>query len=319
MTSLARTVESRTGQNALLVLDRARRVWARDKWLYVIMLPPALYFFIFHYIPMYGVILAFKDFSPAKGILGSPWVGLKNFEQFFTNPYSFTILKNTIIFRGLHLTLGFPMPIILALLLNELTSERFKRLVQTSSYLPHFISLVVVAGMVSSFLSTNGMINQIVAALGGQARPWLMDPNWFRPIWLVTGMWQHAGWTAVIYLASLTGINPELYEAAAIDGAGRFQRLRYVTVPGLMPTIIIMFLLRVGQFLNLDFQLILLLYTPSTYEVADVLGTFIYRRGILSADFSYATAVGLFQSFVGLFFIVGANKIAKKLGGVGLW
>lgn len=319
MTSLARTVESRTGQNALLVLDRARRVWARDKWLYVIMLPPALYFFIFHYIPMYGVILAFKDFSPAKGILGSPWVGLKNFEQFFANPYSFTILKNTIIFRGLHLTLGFPMPIILALLLNELTSERFKRLVQTSSYLPHFISLVVVAGMVSSFLSTNGMINQIVAALGGQARPWLMDPNWFRPIWLVTGMWQHAGWTAVIYLASLTGINPELYEAAAIDGAGRFQRLRYVTVPGLMPTIIIMFLLRVGQFLNLDFQLILLLYTPSTYEVADVLGTFIYRRGILSADFSYATAVGLFQSFVGLFFIVGANKIAKKLGGVGLW
>ncbi len=283
------------------------------------MLLPLAYFVLFHYMPMYGVVLAFKNFDPSKGVMGSPWAGLKYFKEFFSNRYSYQLLRNTITFRVWHLTLGFPAPIILALLLNELTSERFKRLVQTTSYLPRFISLVVVAGMVSTFLASDGLVNQIIVRLGGMARPWLMDPKWFRPIWLVQGMWQWAGWTAVIYLASLTNINPELYEAAAIDGANRTQRLRYITVPGIMPTIVIMFLLRVGQFLNVDYQMILLLYTGATYEVADILGTYIYRRGIVNAEFSFATAVGVFQSFVGLVFIIGANWLARRLGETSLW
>jgi putative aldouronate transport system permease protein len=300
-------------------LIRFARLVVRDRYLLLMMVLPAIYFIVFCYLPMYGVTLAFKRFDISQGIMDSPWIGLQNFREFFSNPYSYKVIANTLMLRVWHLTLGFPMPIVIALLLNEIRNDRFKRLVQTSSYLPHFISLVVVCGMVVSFLSSDGILNSIVKALGGQPQPWLQLPQYFRPIWLISGVWQDAGWTSVIYLAALASISPELYEAALVDGANRWQRIRHITIPGIMPTVTIMFLLRVGQLLALDFQKVLLLYTPSTYETADILGTYIYRRGILMADFSFATAVGLFQALVGLVFIVGANTIAKKAGQSGLW
>ncbi|HEY9075755.1 MAG TPA: ABC transporter permease subunit [Anaerolineaceae bacterium] len=300
-------------------LNRLWRVFLRDKYLYLMMLLPFTYFLIFHYAPMYGIVLAFKKFDIGLGIMDSPWVGFRYFEEFFTNPYSWKLIWNTVALRLWHLSLGFPAPIILALLLNEIRQERFKRLVQTSSYLPHFISLVVVCGMVISFLSSDGPVNKIIQFFGGSTIQFMQRPEWFRPIYIISGIWQDAGWTSVIYLAALTAINPDLYEAAVIDGANRFQRLRYVTLPGIAPTVMIMFLLRVGQLLTIDFQRVLLLYTPATYETADILGTYIYRRGIIGADFSYATAVGLFQSIVGLVFIVGSNAISKKLSETSLW
>ena len=295
------------------------RILERDRFLYLMMLLPAVYFIVFAYVPMYGLTLAFKKFDIEKGILGSPWVGFRYFEEFFRNPYSYKLIYNTVMLRIWHLTLGFPAPILLALMLNEIRRERFKRLVQTASYLPHFISLVVVCGMVVSFLSSDGILNNLVKALGGQSQQWLQKPQYFRPIWLISGIWQDAGWSSVIYLAALTAISPELYEAALVDGANRWQRIRNITIPGIMPTVTIMFLLRVGQMLTVDFQKVLLLYQPTTYETADILGTYIYRRGIIGADFSYATAVGLFQALVGLVFIVGSSWLAKKLGQSGLW
>ena len=296
-----------------------RKVFARDKYLYLMVLLPLAYFAIFHYIPLYGVTLAFKDFDIGKGIMGSPWAGFKYFEEFFANPYAWQVVRNTIVLRLWQLTIGFPAPILLALLLNELRAERFKRIVQTSSYLPHFISLVVVAGMVISFLASDGPINSLIKSLGWSSVPWMQRPEWFAPIFTFAGIWQHAGWASVIYLAALTGINPELVEAAVIDGAGRWQRLLNITLPGIAPTVTIMFLLRIGQLLTVDYQMILLLYSPAIYETADVLGTYIYRRGIIGADFSFATAVGLFQAAVGLVFIVGANWIAKRVGDTSLW
>jgi putative aldouronate transport system permease protein len=280
---------------------------------------PLAYFVVFHYIPLYGITLAFKDFDISQGIMGSPWVGLKYFEEFFSNPYSWLVIRNTVVLRLWQLAIGFPAPIILALFLNELRTERFKRIVQTSSYLPHFISLVVVSGMVISFLASDGPINNLIKSLGGQTVPWMQRPEYFAPIFTFSGIWQNAGWATVIYLAALTGINPELVEAAVIDGAGRWQRLLHITLPGIAPVVTIMFLLRIGQLLTVDYQMILLLYSPAIYETADVLGTYIYRRGIIGADFSFATAVGLFQAVVGLVFIVGANWIAKRVGDTSLW
>ncbi len=300
-------------------MDRIIKTFLRDRYLYLIMALPLAYFVVFHYIPMYGIVLAFKKFDISLGIMDSPWVGFQYFEEFFNNPYSWKLIWNTVALRLWHLSLGFPAPIVLALLLNEIRQERFKRLVQTSSYLPHFISLVVVCGMLVTFLASDGPINSIIQFFGGQSIQWLQRPEWFRPIYIFSGIWQDAGWTSVIYLAALTAINPDLYEAAVIDGANRFQRLLYVTIPGIAPTVMVMFLLRVGQLLTMDFQRVLLLYTPSTYETADILGTYIYRRGIVSADFSFATAVGLFQSLVGLVFLLSANTIAKKLGQTSLW
>lgn len=298
---------------------RLIRVLFRDRYLYLIMLLPLVYFIVFQYIPIYGIVLAFKKFDISLGIMDSPWVGFQYFEEFFSNAYSWTLIWNTVALRLWHLALGFPAPIVLALLLNEIRQEKFKRLVQSSSYLPHFISLVVVCGMVVTFLASDGPINSIIAYFGGQPVQWMQRPEFFRPIYIFSGIWQDAGWTSVIYLAALTGINTDLYEAAVMDGANRFQRLLYITIPGIAPTVMVMFLLRVGQLLTMDFQRVLLLYTPSTYETADILGTYIYRRGIISADFSFATAVGLFQSVVGLVFLLGANGIAKKLGQTSLW
>ncbi len=319
MATYASTMKSGSTTRKAPLATRMARAFTRDKYLYLMALLPLTYFIIFHYIPLYGVTLAFKDFNIGQGIAGSPWVGLKYFEEFFGNPYSWTLIRNTVVLRMWQLTIGFPAPIILALLLNELRVPRFKRFVQTSSYLPHFISLVVVAGMVINFVAYDGPINAVVERFGGTPQPWLSLPQWFAPIYTTSGIWQNAGWASVIYLAALTGISTDLVEAAVIDGANRWQRLRHITLPGIAPTVTIMFLLRIGQLLTLDYQMILLLYSPAIYESADVLGTYIYRRGILGADFSYATAVGLFQSGVGFVFIVVSNWAAKRFGETSLW
>jgi len=319
MTTIAAGAKSKAEPQAKPSIRRLVRIFQRDKYLYLMVLLPLAYFVVFHYIPLYGITLAFKDFDISQGIMGSPWVGLKYFEEFFSNPYSWLVIRNTVVLRLWQLAIGFPAPIILALFLNELRTERFKRIVQTSSYLPHFISLVVVSGMVISFLASDGPINNLIKSLGGQTVPWMQRPEYFAPIFTFSGIWQNAGWATVIYLAALTGINPELVEAAVIDGAGRWQRLLHITLPGIAPVVTIMFLLRIGQLLTVDYQMILLLYSPAIYETADVLGTYIYRRGIIGADFSFATAVGLFQAVVGLVFIVGANWIAKRVGGTSLW
>lgn len=321
MTTITNRVDRRPSpdRSVRVTINKYYKIFLRDKYLFLMMLLPLVYFVIFHYIPMYGIILAFKKFDISLGIMGSPWVGLQYFEEFFRNEYSWMLVWNTIALRLWHLAIGFPAPVILALLLNEIRQERFKRLIQTSSYLPHFISLVVVTGMVTSFLATDGLINNILKNFGIEPIQWMQRPEYFRPIYIFSGIWQDAGWASVIYLAALTAINPDLYEAAVMDGANRFHRLLYVTLPGIAPTVVIMFLLRIGQLLTIDFQRVLLLYTPSTYETADILGTYIYRRGIIGADFSYATAVSLFQSVVGLVFLLGSNTIAKKLGGTSLW
>ena len=319
MTTIAAGAKSKAEPRSRLALSRLARTFQRDKYLYLMVLLPLAYFIVFHYIPLYGVTLAFKDFDIGEGIMGSPWVGLKYFEEFFSNPYSWLVIRNTVVLRLWQLAIGFPAPIILALLLNELRTVRFKSIVQTSSYLPHFISLVVVSGMVISFLASDGPINSLIKSLGGQPIPFMQRPEWFAPVFTFSGIWQHAGWASVIYLAALTSINPELIEAAVIDGAGRWQRLLHITLPGIAPVVTIMFLLRIGQLLTVDYQMILLLYSPAIYEKADVLGTYIYRRGIVGADFSFATAVGLFQAAVGLVFIVGANWIAKRVGDTSLW
>lgn len=299
--------------------NRVVTVLWRDRALYVMMVVPLTYLLIMRYWPMYGVLLAFKDFKIAKGILGSPWVGFKHFEKFLTGSYSYTLIRNTVVLRLLQITVGFPAPIVLALLLNELRNERFKRFVQTSSYLPHFISLMVVCGMVSNFLSMDGIFNRFVQLFGIEPRNWLVQPEWFRPIYILSGIWQHAGWASIIYLAALMDIDPTLYEAALVDGASRWQRLIYITIPGIIPTVIVMLLLRLGTIMTIGWQKVLLLYTGATYETADVLGTYIYRRGILGADWAFATAVGVFQSVVGLLFVVGSNALSRRVSETSLW
>ena len=305
--------------DARAVRDRALRALRKDRYLYLIFLLPFLYFLLFHYLPIYGVIIAFKNYKVAFGIWGSKWVGLQYFQEFLADPYAWKLMRNTSLLSLYSIVFGFPIPIILALLLNEVRLVWFKRVVQTVSYLPHFISVVVVSGMIVNFLSSEGLVNRIIIALGGESFPWLMQPQWFRTIYVSSGVWQHAGWSSIIYLASLSAIDPQLYEAATIDGAGRFPKMRHITLPGLAPTITILLILDLGRIMVVGWEKILLLYTGATYATADVLQTYIYRRGLEGADFSYATAVGVFQGLVGLAFVIAANYLSRRLSETSLW
>ncbi len=291
----------------------------RCKWLYVLLIIPMLFYFCFCYMPMYGVLIAFKDYNITKGVWGSPWVGFKWFEKFLTDSYFWKLVRNTLLLNIYNLLWGFPIPIILALLLNEVSHAGYKRMIQTVSYLPHFISTVVVCGMVVNFVSLDGVINQFIQFLGFDKIQFLMQPQWFRTIYISSAIWQTCGWTSIIYLSALTAVDQEIIEAAMIDGANRLQRIRHVTLPSIAPTISIMLIMQLGKLMNLGYEKILLLYNGSTYETADVISTYVYRRGILSNDFSYATAVGLFQSVIGIILIVSANKISKKLSETSLW
>lgn len=290
-----------------------------NRYIYLLALPILAYFIIFNYIPMYGVIIAFKDFSPRLGILGSEWIGLEHFKTFFEGTYFWRILRNTLLINVYDLLWGFPAPIILALLLNELRGEHLKRTVQSIVYLPHFISMVVICGLILDFSSSEGIFNIIRGYIGLETVNLLSKPEMFRSLYISTGIWQGIGWGSIIYLAALTGINPQLYEAAVIDGANRWRRIWNITLPGIMPTIIIMLILRIGSMMSIGFEKIILLYNPLIYETADVIGSYVYRKGLLEFSYSYSTAVGLFNSLINFALLVFANKFSKKISEISLW
>jgi len=291
----------------------------QSRYLYLMILLPIIYYVLFHYVPMYGILIAFQNFRVARGIWGSEWVGFMHFQRFLTDPYFWQLVRNTFLISFYGLLWGFPAPIILAILLNELKMRRFKRFVQSVSYLPHFISVVVISGMVVRFVSFDGLVNQILGLFGVAPRQFLMFPQYFRTIFISSGIWSSIGWGSIIYLAALSGVNPELYEAASIDGAGRFRKMISVTLPSITPTISIMLILNLGRILTVGHERILLLYNGAIFETADVISTFVFRRGIMGNDFSFATAIGLFESLIGLVFIVTANKISNKISENGLW
>jgi putative aldouronate transport system permease protein len=274
--------------------------------------PVLLYYLLFHYGPMYGAIIAFKDFSPVKGILGSPWAGLTHFQTFFSSYYFVRIVRNTLIINFGILVFGFPMPIILALLLNEIRRGAVKSFVQTVSYLPHFISILVICGLIINFTSRGGLINDIIAFLGGERVSLLLKPEAFRPIYVISDVWQTMGWNSIIYLAALSALDPQLYEAADMDGAGRLRKIWSISLPGILPTVMILLVLRMGTLMSIGFEKVLLLVNQSTFETGDVISSFVYRRGILEFSFSYSAAVGLFNSAINFALLLGSNWLARR-------
>lgn len=290
-----------------------------NKYVYIMAIPLILFYAIFHYAPMYGAIIAFKDFTPAKGIIDSPWVGLKHFKNFFSSMYFGRVLRNTILINLYSLIFGFPAPIILALLLNEIRNEKFKKSVQTISYLPHFISIMVICGMLVDFLARDGIITDLIVLFGGERDNFLMRPELFRTIYVSSGIWQHVGWDSIIYLAALTGIDPELYEAARIDGATRWKQTWHITLPGIAPTIIILLILRIGGMMSVGFEKIILLYNDATMETADVISSFVYRKGLLEFSYSFSAAVGLFNSIINFILVISVNRISRKVSETSLW
>lgn len=289
------------------------------KVIYLMLVPALIYYAIFCYKPMYGAIIAFKNYSPALGIMGSPWAGLEHFRTFFSNPDFVRILRNTLIISISTLIFCFPASIILALLFNELQGKRLKKLAQTVSYLPHFISLVVVCGLIKQFVSTGGVVHQIYEAVAGPSAGLLSRKEFFVPIYIISDLWQGVGWGSIIYLAALSGIDSTLYEAAMVDGANKWKQVIHITIPGILPTIVTMLILRVGQLMNLGSEKILLLYNSSILETSDVISTYVYRVGIANQSWSYSTAVGLFNSVINFSLVILANYFSKKLTDTSLW
>jgi len=285
----------------------------RNKDLYLLVLPVLAFYAIFHYAPMYGAVIAFQNFRPALGIAESPWVGFQHFQDFFSSFFFNRLIWNTIRISLLSLIFVFPSSIILALLINEVKNKRFARIVQTITYMPFFIAMVVVAGMIRTFVAHDGIITTMLSVFGVPARNMLDNPSYFLPILVVSEIWQQIGWGSIIFLAALQGIDQEQYEAAAIDGAGRWKQTIHVTLPGILTTIIILFILRMGNMLSVGAERILLLYSPQVYSVADVIATFVYRRGLVDLQFSYAAAVNLFNSVVNVLFLVTANFLSRKV------
>jgi len=293
--------------------------------LYLMGLPVIAFYLIFSYLPMYGVIIAFKDFTMHAGdgffrsIINSPWAGFMHFKDFFGSYYFWQLLRNTLVISISTLVFGFPAPIILALLINEIKSKRFSGAVKTISYLPHFISVIVICGMIRSFVSQTGIITQFFSNIGFEARNMLNEPKLFVPIYVVSDIWQNMGWDSIIYVAALAGVDMELYEAAEIDGANRWKQTIHITLPSIMPTIILLLIMRIGSLLNVGYEKILLLYNSITQETADVISTFVYRKGILDGGWSYSSAVGIFNSVINLFLLITANKISSKYSETSLW
>lgn len=301
--------------------ERIKREFSRNKYLYLLAIPFVAYYLIFHYGPMYGLLMAFQDFNIADGITGSPFIGFDNFIKFFNSRYFLRLMKNTLWISICSIVWGFPAPLILALLLNEVKCKWFKKSVQTITYLPHFISLVVVCGMMVQFLSRDGFITNLLSGLGLIEKTNLLAvKEYFVSIYVVSGIWQEIGWGTIIYLAALSGVDEQLYEAAEIDGANRFRQLISITLPSIAPTIIMLLILRVGQVMSVGFEKIILLYNPQTYETADVLSTYIYRYGLGgSFDYGYTTAIGLFTSVINFIMVISANIISKKTSETSLW
>lgn len=288
--------------------------------LYLMILPVVAFYIIFCYVPMGGAIIAFKDYSPALGILESPWIGFEQFERFFGSRYFWTLLKNTLRISIANIIFGFSAPIVFAVLLNEIGSKYFVKTVQTITYIPHFISVVIICALVREFVSADGLVNIIAHKLFGiKQEDLLTNGNAFTSIYVISEMWQNMGWDSIIYFAAIAGINAELYEAAKIDGAGRIRRIFSITLPSLMPTIIVLFILRIGATMSLGFEKIILLYNPMIYNKADVISTFIYRAGLYDNDYGYSTAIGLFNSIINFLLVYSANNISKRVNKVSLW
>lgn len=292
------------------------RGYMQRNWvLYLMVLPGMLALIIFRYVPMYGVLMAFEKYMPAKGILGSKWVGFQHFVNFFHSPYFGRLLGNTFMLGIVTLVVTFPAPILLALLLNEVRNPRFKRVTQTISYVPYFISTVIVVGLLKDMASTNdGIINTAIVALGGQKIDFFASPQWFRPLYVISSIWSGIGYNSIIYLAAISGINPELYESAVLDGASRMKQAIHITIPCISSTIVILLIFAVGGIVGNDYQKILLMQSPLTYETSDVISTYVYREGILGGSYSYTTAINLFTSLISLFFILVTNWVARKAG-----
>ncbi len=299
--------------------QRAKKDFRRNRALYLLVLPVLAFYIIFHYKPMYGAIIAFKDYSPGTGIAASPWVGLANFTRFFSGPYFARLIRNTLLLSLYSLLFGFPAPIILALLLNEVRNKKFKSVTQTITYLPHFISMIVVTGMISNFCLSNGLFNDIIVLFGGERSPLLQNPNLYRTIYVASSIWQEVGWGSIIYLSALSGVDAQLYEAASIDGAGKWKQMLNVTLPGISPTIITMLILKMGSLMSLGYEKTILLYNASTYETADIISSYTYRVGLLDQDWSYSTAIGLFNSVINCVLLVISNRLSKKLSDTSLW
>jgi putative aldouronate transport system permease protein len=291
----------------------------RNRYIYLMLSPVVAYYLLFHYGPMYGAIIAFKDFSPAQGILGSPWIGLQNFQDFFSSVYLIRLLRNTLAINVLDILLGFPAPIVLALLLNEVTSSRFKRMVQTITYLPHFMSLVVVVGILIDFLARDGLVNNLLAALQIQPTAFMQEAGWYWILYVGSGIWQAVGWGSIIYLASIATVDPTLYEASVMDGANRFRQMWHITLPGIMPMIVTLLILRVGMMMSVGYEKTLLMYNPSTYDTADVISSYVYRKGVLGMDYGFSAAVGLFNSAINFVFLIAANRLSRRMNQTGLW
>lgn len=290
-----------------------------NKYVYLMLVPVIAYYVIFYYVPMYGLQIAFKDYSPGLGMWNSEWVGFRHFESFFKSYYFWRLLRNTLLLSLYELLFGFPASIILALLLNELRSNVLKRFVQTVTYMPHFISIVVISGMLVDFLARDGLINNVLGLFGVEPVAYLGESSWFRTIFISSNIWQSVGWGSIIYLSAMSGIDPSLYEASRVDGASRWKQMLHVTLPGIMPTVVILLILQIGSFMTVGTDKILLLYNSTTYETADVIGTFVYRKGILESDFSYSAAVGLFNSIINFALLVLANAISRRTSDNKLW
>jgi len=316
-----KTLASDTVKGSESKLSRTWQSLKRTKYLQLMMILPLVYLIIFHYIPMYGLTIAFKDYNIRLGILGSPWIGFDNFRRFFEYPYFGRILRNTVLLRFYALIFSFPAPIILALCLNEVYSSGYKRVVQTVSFLPHFIATATIVGMMTAFLSpVSGFINAILSNwFGLKPVHFMLKPEWFRTLYIGSGIWQQVGWGAIIYLAALSRVNIDLIDSSTIDGCSRLRKIWHINLPTIRGTIIILLLLNMGRLFSIGAEKILLMYTPATYETADVISTYVYRRGILRADFSYGTAVGLFSALINLVMLYIANWLARKFTETSLW
>jgi len=286
---------------------------------YLLFTPALLFYIIFCYIPMGGLIIAFMNYNPARGIFRSNWVGLKYFIEFFKSMFFFRLMRNTLMLNVYDIIFGFPVPILLALILNEIINTKFKAIIQTILYMPYFLSLVVLCGIIITFTSTEGVINDLISIFGFKRTNLLMEVNLFKPIFIISNIWQWAGWSSIVYVAALMGIDPELYDAAYVDGCGRFRRLLHVSLPGIMPVIIIMLILRLGNLMSVGFEKVILLYNPLVMETADVISSYVYRRGLLEANYSFATAVGFFNSILNFGFLWFANRLSRKVSEYSLW
>lgn len=298
---------------------KLRADWVRNRSLYVLVLPVVIFYILFNYKPIYGAIIAFQDYVPRLGISGSEWVGLANFKRFFSDIYFGRLMKNTLLLSVYDILFGFPAPIILALLLNEIHNKFFKNVTQTITYLPHFISMIVVCGMLTDFSLSTGLFNDIIEFFGGERHPLLQDPKLYRTIYVASGIWQQVGWGTIIYLSALAGVDSQLYEAAEIDGATKWKQTLHVTLPGIAPTIITMFILKIGKLMSMGYEKTILLYNPSTFETADIISSYVYRIGLLEQDWSYSTAIGLFNSVINFVLLILANKLSKKFSETSLW